>query len=75
MTNHKRNRHFFDVKTRITRTSAPTSYSCICIAYFCESRRACLSSCTSCRARTTIQVSRHATNDGIINITLPEPRT
>jgi len=37
--------------------------------------RACLSSCTSCRARTTIQVSQRATNDAIINITLPEPRT
>lgn len=55
-----------------------STHSCICIAYFCDSgksRRACLSSCTSCRARTTIQVSQRATNDGIINITLPEPRT
>lgn len=28
-----------------------------------------------CRVRTTIQVSRRAANDGIINITLPELRT
>lgn len=74
----KKNHWFlFENRTHTTRSNTPSSYSCICIADFCEGRvkaRVFIKLYSSCRA-TTIQVSLRATNGGIINITLSELRT